>query len=552
MSKIAPDSIPVSSPTHAFASPNRSNRENLKVLTRRDLFRQAALSAIVGRSGLAASRLFSHSDQSSPGPRAINALELEPFVDPLPMPQRLHWQVKHHVVTMREIRVKMHRDLPPTRLWSYGAEAVGPLFEAQTNQQLVVEWRNELPPRHFLPIDYSLHGSGREIPESRSVVHLHGGRTPSPYDGYPEDWYPPGKSRVCHYPNRQDAATLWYHDHAMGTSRLNLYAGLMGLYLLRDSREIELNLPSSGYELPLILSDRMFDRDGQLFYPVSPDPRHPWVDELAGDAMVVNGRVQPFCEVEPRTYRLRVLNAANARFFRLALSNAMSFVQIGADQGLLPAPVKVTSLLLAPGERADLVIDFASMPGERIQLINGAFRLMQFRVAASPVRYSQRLPDTLQPVSRLPEAAAVAKREMTLNEFKDPAGNTKVMLLNRTPWHMPVTESAKLGSTEIWSLVNLTDDTHPIHLHHVRFQVMDRRAFDRDAYLLENGSLRFSADAVAPNANELGWKDVVQCPPHMVTRIHISFAGFPGRYVWHCHVQEHEANDMMRPYDIVA
>ena len=140
---------------------------------------------------------------------------------------------------------------------------------------------------------------------------------------------------------------------------------------------------------------------------------------------------------------------------------------------------------------------------------------------------------------------------MTLNEFKDPAGNPMVMLLNRTPWHMPVTETAKLGSTEIWSLVNLTDDTHPIHLHHVRFQVVDRRPFDRDVYLLQNATLRFTGIALAPNPNERGWKDVVQCPPNMVTRIHISFVGYPGRYLWHCHVQEHEANDMMRPYDIV-
>ena len=117
---------------------------------------------------------------------------------------------------------------------------------------------------------------------------------------------------------------------------------------------------------------------------------------------------------------------------------------------------------------------------------------------------------------------------------------------------MPVTETAKLGSTEIWSLVNLTDDTHPIHLHHVRFQVMDRRPFDRDVYLLQNATLRFTGDVLGPNPNETGWKDVVQCPPNMVTRIHISFAGYAGRYLWHCHVQEHEANDMMRPYDIVG
>jgi spore coat protein A, manganese oxidase len=517
------------------------------VLNRRDLLRQAAFSALVSRTrlGRAINQL------AHPSAPAVNALQLEPFVDLLPLPQLSPPQDQRFRITMREIHVKMHRDLPPTRLWSYGPDAVGPLLEARTHEELVVEWCNQLPPRHFLPIDYSLHGSGRELPESRTVVHLHGGRTPAVDDGYPEHWYPSGESRVCHYPNRQDAAMLWYHDHAMGTSRLNLYAGLMGVYLLRDAHEKQLNLPSGKFELPLVLYDRIFNHQGQLFYPVSPDAQHPWMDEVVGDAMVVNGRVQPFYEVEPRRYRLRVLNAANARFFRLGLSNGAWFQQIGADQGLLPAPVRLATLLLAPGERADVIVDFASMRGERIQLTNGPFQMMQFRVASAPVRDSSQVPGALLPMASLSQNAAARTREMTLNEYKDHAGNPMVMLLNRTPWHMPVTETAKLGSTEIWSFVNLTDDTHPIHLHHVRFQVLDRRSFDRDVYLLQNATLRFTAAPTSPNPNEHGWKDVVQCPPNMVTRIHISFQGYPGRYLWHCHVQEHEANDMMRPYIIL-
>jgi spore coat protein A, manganese oxidase len=504
-------------------------------LNRRDLLKRAAFSALGARLGGFPSS-------------AINALQLEPFVDPLPLLRPF----PGNSITMREIRVKMHRDLPPTRLWSYGPEAIGPLFEARAYQEMRIEWHNQLPPRHFLPIDYHLHGSGRELPESRAVVHLHGGRTPAADDGYPEHWYPSGQSHLSHYPNQQDAAMLWYHDHAMGTSRLNLYAGLMGVYLLRDEHEAQLNLPAGSYELPLVLYDRSFDHEGQLVYPVSPDPEHPWTDEVQGDAMLVNGRVQPFHTVEPRRYRLRILNAANGRFFRLGLSNGAAFLQIGADQGLLPAPVRLTTLLLAPGERADVIVDFAPMRGERVTLANGAFQIMQFRVASASASDQSRVPESLAPVARLAETAAVRTRELTLDEYKDPTGNAMVMLLNRTPWHMPVTETAKLGSTEVWSLVNLTEDTHPIHLHHVRFQVVDRRPFDRDVYLLEKATLRFTGPALAPHPNELGWKDVVQCPPNLVTRIHISFAGYPGRYLWHCHVQEHEANDMMRPYEILA
>jgi spore coat protein A len=528
-------------------------------VNRRDLLKQAALSMLALRS-----RPGSVMGQRAGSARTINALQLEPFVDPLPLPQLLPMEGRRASpdqvaatgpffrITMREIRVKMHRDLSPTRLWSYGPEAIGPLIEARAHQELLIEWRNQLPPRHFLPIDYSLHGSGHELPESRAVVHLHGGRTPAAFDGYPAHWFPPGQSSLCHYPNRQDATMLWYHDHAMGTSRLNLYAGMMGVYLLRDAHEDSLQLPTGNYELPLILYDRIFDNDGQLFYPVSPIPEHPWMDQVLGDAMMVNGRVQPFHEVEARPYRLRVLNAANARFFRLGLSNGASFLQIGADQGLLPAPVRLATVVLAPGERADLIVDFAPMRGERVALTNGAFRMMQFRVSHAPVQGASLLPEVLLPITRLREASAARTRLLTLNEYKDDRGNSMVMLLNRTPWHMPVTEIAKLGSTEIWSFVNLTDDTHPIHLHHVRFQVIDRLGFDRDIYLLQKGTLRFTATAIAPNPNEAGWKDVVQCPPNMVTRIHISFDGFPGRYLWHCHVQEHEANDMMRPYDIVV
>jgi spore coat protein A, manganese oxidase len=526
-------------------------QKTLSMFNRRDIIRQAVLSALAARVGRGKSRFFSAVEPAL-NSRAINALELEPFVDPLPLPQRMEPEQRRHTIAMREIRVKMHRDLPLTRVWSYGSEALGPLLECQTNQELVVEWRNQLPSRHFLPIDFSLHGSGRELPESRTVVHLHGGRTPAEFDGYPEDWFPTGKSRVCRYPNRQSAAMLWYHDHAIGTSRLNLYAGLMGLCILRDAEEARLNLPSGRYELPLVLYDRIFDREGQLLYPVSQDPAHPWVDDVMGDAMLVNGRVQPFYEVEPECYRLRLLNASNGRFFRLAWSNGMPFQQIGADQGLLPELVKLPTLLLAPGERADLIVDFSATPGQRIVLNNGAMRMMQFRVASSQKRRNRPAMGKLESVMSLAEEAAVRRREMTLNEFRDSRGNPVVMLLNRTPWHARVTETAKLGSSEIWSLVNLTEDTHPIHLHHVRFQVLDRRPFDQDAYLMKAGELRFTGDALKPNPNERGWKDVVPCPPGMVTRIHISFAGFPGRYLWHCHVQEHEANDMMRPYEIVV
>ena len=164
-----------------------------------------------------------------------------------------------------------------------------------------MEWVNSLPQKHFLPVDYSLHGCGRDLPEVRAVAHLHGARVPTKDDGYPEDWFAPGQSRTCHYPLEQESATLWYHDHAMGLNRLNIYAGLVGMMLLRDEREDSLGLPNGRYEIPLMLYDRNFSVDGQLYYPTSGIPGHPWVPEFDGDAILINGKIRPYVEVEPRT-----------------------------------------------------------------------------------------------------------------------------------------------------------------------------------------------------------------------------------------------------------
>ena len=177
------------------------------------------------------------------------------FVDPLPLPvlarpagrhadpMRHGEQAQHYRVAMRAISGKLHRDLPPTGLWAYGGSVPGVMFETRSGESLSVEWVNELPAKHFLPIDHTLHGAGKDVPEVRGVVHLHGGKTPPESDGYPEDWYAPGQSRKYHYPNSQEPALLWYHDHAMGINRLNIYAGLFGLHVIRDKVEDDLHLP---------------------------------------------------------------------------------------------------------------------------------------------------------------------------------------------------------------------------------------------------------------------------------------------------------------------
>ena len=493
----------------------------------------------------------------------LHSLELTPFVDALPIPQRVTPVGPHPLrVVMREIHAKVHRDVPATRLWSYGSTPVGPLIEGRSGRAIRVEWVNSLPQKHFLPVDYSLHGCGRDLPDVRAVAHLHGARVPTKDDGYPDDWFGVGQSRVCHYPLEQESATLWYHDHAMGLNRLNIYAGLQGMMLLRDEREDSLGLPSGRHEIPLVLYDRNFSVDGQLYYPTSGIPGHPWVPEFDGDAILINGKIRPYVEVEPRLYRLRVLNGANSRFFALSMEKGQAFWQVGSDQGLLSGPVKLGYLNLAPAERADLLIDFSQAAGQQVHLKNGALEILQFRVG--PARTAgvkdgggqassllpAKFPATISPVVRMDEASATMTRTITLDEALNGRGDSMLMVLNRKRWMEPVTERPRLNSTEIWEFVNLTEDTHPIHLHLVRFQVLDRRTFDVFAYQNEKG-LRYLAAAMKPEANEMGWKDTVQCPPGMITRIITKFEGYTGKYLYHCHILEHESNDMMRPFEVV-
>ncbi len=496
----------------------------------------------------------------------LHTLELTPWVDELPIPSRIAAPESGKLrIAMREIHAKVHRDVPATRFWSYAETPIPPVIEARSHQTLRIEWKNRLPEHHFLPVDYSLHGCGHDVPEVRACVHLHGGRTPTASDGYPEDWYPTGKGRLATYPLQQDATALWYHDHAMGLNRLNIYAGLFGMLLLRDEHEESLDLPSGKYEIPLTLYDRDFTKDGQLFYPVSPNPDHPWVSEFTADAILINGKIRPYLSVEPRVYRFRLLNAANSRFFQLTIAeppkddspaarNAPALVtiqQIGTDQGLLGEAVPATRLTFAPGERADLLVDFSQYAGRMIHLRNGAYEILQFRVAAGTPQPIRALPSPLRVIPKADPSRASVTRTITLNEYQDRVGNSMAMLLNRKQWHEPVTETPKLNDTEIWEFVNLTEDTHPMHLHLVRFQLLDRRTFDPFDYLMHK-KLRFLEAATPPEPNETGWKDVIQCPPGQITRILVTFEGFAGRYLYHCHILEHEANDMMRPFEVLA
>jgi spore coat protein A len=340
----------------------------------------------------------------------------------------------------------------------------------------------------------------------------------------------------------------------MGITRLNAVAGLFGHFLIRDAFEDSLRLPAGPYEIPLCIYDRLFQVNGQLQYP------RVWTDDYTGNALLLNGKLFPFLTAEPRPYRFRLLNCSNGSFVSLSFSKdslslvpgAEPFRMIGSDQGFLAAPLEMKRLALTPAERADIVMDFSPYAGKTVYLKNSVSPIMQIRVSAREANKSTSfpaLPAKLRNIERTPESAAVKTRELTLMDYMDASGRPTHMLLNGAHYAMPVTETPALNSTEIWTLINLTTEPHPIHLHLVRFQILDRRPFDPEAWM-NTGKLVYTGPAALPEEQEAGWKDTVRADQFLATRIIVKFEGYKGRYVWHCHVLEHEDNEMMRPYQV--
>jgi spore coat protein A len=533
-------------------------------------------------------------------PQVHSDVRLTPYVDPLPIPPVIRpTGAAGEVIQieMRQFLQKVHRDLPPTKLWGYNGTWPGPTIEAESGKPLKINWVSKLPPTHLLPVDHSIHGAEPSIPNVRNVAHLHGACVLPEDDGYPEAWFtangehgPKFNPRPSLYPNCQPSAALWYHDHCLGITRLNIYAGLAGFYLIRDEAETSLNLPSGDYEIPLMLQDRLFHRDGSLYYPtvVNGPKEHPlWVQELYGDFNCVNGKVMPVLEVEPRKYRFRMLNAANSRFYHLRLFNAdhtgkvlnetfdvPAFQQIGTDGGLLPSPLELRYLLMGPAERFDIVIDFAGLEGKSFSLVNDApapytmggqviaEEVMLFKVTKPLLgKDTSFVPEALVPFEALQPTYETRERMLLVSEKERPSDGYVILgLLGNARWHEPITEDPRAGSTEIWSFVNITGDVHPLHVHLVQFQVLNRQPFDVQTYQ-QTGKIVFTGKPMAPESNERpARKDTIKSYPGYVTRIIQRFdlpqgaPTTPGQellYVWHCHILEHEDNEMMRPYKVV-
>jgi len=504
---------------------------------------------------------------------------------------------------------RFHSALPLTPAWGYGGMPyLGPTFEVKRGVPITVTARNNLGAHPLaFAIDTTLHGAVEaDKTTPRTTVHLHGGNTEAGSDGHPEATFLPGRRFDYHYANNQEATTLWYHDHSLGITRLNVHAGLAGMYLVRDARDTGLagnpiGLPSGQFELPLIIQDRMFNADGTMAFPAG--PLTIWSPEFFGDTAVVNGKVWPNLTVARGVYRFRMVNASNARVYNLYLSNKQAMFQIGSDGAMLNAPVPLTHLLLAPGERADILLDFTNLaPGTKIQVKNNApapfpngprnpqqggifvREIMQFTVS-NTTGFAGGIPATLRatPIGTLPAPSRI--RNVSLVEIPDPATGEPIMgLLNNLFWTTGQIEQANVNTLEQWNIINTTGDTHPIHIHLIQFRLLGRQTFDVPGYTaavypvvdpttMGTGPWPVpSADAFAlgglkvPDAHEAGWKDTIQANPGEITRILVPFGAqipgvpaggvpfgqsFTGSYVWHCHILDHEDNEMMQKYEVV-
>ncbi|MGH2458883.1 MAG: multicopper oxidase family protein [Chloroflexota bacterium] len=456
-------------------------------------------------------------DQPAPSPR-VPQFALPLAIPPVIRPARSTATTDFYEVTQREARVEIIPGLKTT-IWGYNGMFPGPTFRVRRGREIVVKQTNLLP--------------------DGVVVHQHGGVTPPDSDGYPTDLIPPGGSREYVYPNGHRAATMWYHDHAMGTTGFHNYLGLAGFYIVDDEADDRLPLPRGRYDVPLLIQDRRFAADGSLVF----DPLG-HIGVIDGDVLLVNGVPWPRFEVANRKYRFRILNGSNSTIFKLRLSSGQPLTQIATGGGLLPAPVESPAIPLAMAERVEVVIDFSRYPiGSQVTLQNldGDGRLgqiMRFDVAREEPDDSA-VPTTLRPIEQIPAVAAAHTREWVFGPRVTLSAVPPVEWVINGREFDPnrIDATPRLGEVEIWQIKNATalkigGMDHPVHIHLVSFQILDR-----------NG--------IKPAPYETGWKDTILVPKGEEARVIARFEGYRGKYIMHCHNLEHEDAAMMTNFEVV-
>lgn len=503
---------------------------------------------------------------------AQDSPELSKWVQPLPIPDVVEPTgtldgYPHYEIPITEFTQQLHPDLPETTLWGFDGSYPGPIIDVDQGEEIRCTFDNSaLPTEHLLEVDDVIEGTDSAhypdydgpVPEVRTSTHLHGGVVAPESDGQSKAWTSPDgvegpdfETYNQAFPNDQPRLTTTYHDHALAITRLNGYAGMVGLYQITGQDEGDLDLPEGEYDVPLVIQDKAFNADGSLFYPDSFQP------EFGGDTIVVNGAVWPLFEVEPRRYRFRIINGANARSFNLGFTNETGsdvpwFWQISPGHAFLDEVVSIgpgadmDSLLLTPFERAEVVVDFSDFAGETLTLTNDAEfpytgansgsdlpEILQINVADTSTSDPSTAPWNLDlPAPHSFDQSSVRKtREMTLDMHEEDG-----MVVHTLNGYGFFDEEGmvhpELNTTEIWEFKNDTGHTHPIHLHLVHFEVIGRGP---------DGS-------EPPDSNERGLKDTVRVGPDETVRILTRFEAFTGHYPWHCHMLEHEDNKMMLPF----
>jgi FtsP/CotA-like multicopper oxidase with cupredoxin domain len=478
--------------------------------SRRDLLRNGfASAALLCTVASPASLHRGRAVVTSAALRAQSRSPFEPFRRDLPLIPELLPVRRTQTADIYEssIREGMAAVLPGFQTPIYGYEGIypGPTIRAKRGRKVIVRQHNRL---------------GFE-----SNVHLHGGYVPAKHDGHPMDVIAPGTSFEYHYPNHQDAATLWYHDHAHGRTSRTLYYGLVAFYILEDDLERELDLPTGDYDVPIVIADHAFNKDGSFRYAENVDLG------FRGDTLVVNGAISPRMRVDRRKYRFRILNASNARSYTLELGGGRRMTQIAGDGGLLERPVGRRRIPLHPAERVDLVIDFRDYrPGTELVLHNrdgsgGTVAVMRFDVSRGGGREEAHVPRRLKPLDPLPPPVVDRRWDLAL-------GTAAWQINGKSFDPTRVDVRPRRGTSERWTFVNHSTRVHPMHLHGFLFRVLSRSSGPVSA------------------ADRLGWKDTVGVLSNETVTVQAWFAPYAGRYVFHCHALEHADKAMMLQMEV--
>ncbi|MDX6723373.1 MAG: hypothetical protein QOD73_1777 [Solirubrobacteraceae bacterium] len=454
----------------------------------------------------------------------------KPFTLPFATPKELRPSDGFIDITEMSVRAEIIPGLQ-TEVWGYNGQVPGPTVVVKRGEPVVMRVRNKLP---------ALHPTLRYVPHTS--VHLHGSGSLPQYDGYASDVTQPGEYKDYHYPNFQDARTLWYHDHGVHNTAPNAYMGLAGLYLMHDELEESLDIPHGVYDVPLVLKDAMFEKSGALIFDDHGQ------SSLFGDVILVNGVPWPTMKVERRKYRFRVLNACISRSFDLTLDTGGPMTVIASEGGLYPAPQKVTSYRHGMAERYEIIIDFSDYHlNQRVVLTDKGLPnniqydntqvLMAFDVVSEPTSTDgNSIPESLNPDS---EAMKLLPTQATATRQLDFIRKNGMWTVNGLIWDDVINSGFKdvvanpgLDAVEIWEFRNKSGGWfHPIHVHLIDFQILDR-------------------SGAPPFAWERGAKDTVYVGESELVRVLARFGPNAGRYMIHCHNLVHEDNDMMVQYEV--